>query len=215
MIQHVRHTGRRLKVRASQRLRLHFLSLARRVAGWRQSSGLSGGVVIGVTSVEPRAGTSVVAFNLAASLASICDGNVLFVETRFGKPGVSRKAPRPGFGLSEVIKGAEELEDCICQTNLDRLYVLGCGRESAADALRLPLESIASINHELCSTFDYVIYDLPLADEVSHCYPIARQLDGVLLVNTSINIDQERILRAMRHLQELSTPVIGLVLNKA
>lgn len=215
MIQNVRNTGRRLKVRFSERLRIHFLSLARRVAAWRQSSNFSeSGVVVGVTGVEASAGRSVVAFNLAASLANICGGDVLFVETEFGNRSVTRKMPRPGFGLSEVLTGDQSPANCICNTNIDRLFVMGCGRMKAREAVDLPIESLEAVAAELSNTFEYIIFDLPLADEMTHCFPLAESVDGILMV-TSTDIQEERIQRSVRRFNDMSKPVIGLVLNKA
>ena len=216
MIQNVRNTGRRLKVRYSDRLRVHFLSLARRVSAWRQSTSFSdSGAVIGVTSVEAKAGRSVVAFNLAASLANITSGDVLYIETQFGQPQVTRKMPRPAYGLSDVLLGEKTSADCIVQTNVERLFILGCGRIKARDAVELPVESLESLASELCDSFEYVIVDLPLADEMTHCFPMVQSVDGVLIVNSSGDIQEDRIQRSVRRFRDMAKPVIGLVLNKS
>ena len=215
MIQNVRETGKRLKVRTADRLRVHFLALGRRILSWQQSAGFRSdtGLSIGVTSSDKHAGRTVVAFNLAAALASLGNGPVLYVETQYSQTGFARKVPRPGNGLSEVLKGSQPVSACICNTNVSNLFVMSCGRIREQDAAELPVEALDSINPELGNTFDYIVYDLPVASDTDLCYPIAQRLDGVLIVNES-NVNEARLQRILNRLRDLQTSVIGIVLNK-
>lgn len=215
MIQNVRETGMRLKVRPAERLRVHFLALARRIQSWEQTSGLddASGISVGVTSTEHRTGCTMVSFNTAAALASLSHEPVLFVETQYSTSGFAKKVPRPGYGLSEVLDGSQNPAACVCQTNVDNLFVMSCGRVSGHRAMELPIEALASINPELCNTFRYVVFDLPVAEETNVCYPIVQHLDGVLIVNQP-SIDQSKIQRILKRVQGLDSTVIGLVLNK-
>ncbi len=215
MIQYVQNGGRRIRIRASQRLRAHFLGLARRLLDWQRSEQLPGTLSIGVLPAESRVGNSTVALNLAAALTSICSGNVLLVECNVGKPGLRRRLPRPGFGLAEVLKTTAAVGGCIHPTSLERLFFMGPGRVESSTAMELPFEAIASLNADVGESFDYLIYDLPVASEVSPCYPIVQHLDAAIIVAEANRIDQERIRRVTKRLEELQTPLLGMVLNKA
>jgi Mrp family chromosome partitioning ATPase len=215
MIQNIQHNGRPVHVHCSERLRVHFLALARRVAGWQRPDGIGGPMSIGVAPVHSRAGASTVAFNLAASLAGITRGNVLYVETSFGQTGGRFRIPRPGYGLSEVLQDLQTPTSCIHPTSVERLYFLGTGRINARGAMELPFEVIENLNAELSNSFEYILYDLPAATDVTHCFPIARQLDAALLVVGAKSVEENRIRRAARRFEEIRTPLIGLVLNKA
>ena len=215
MIHNVRNAGRCIKVRPSERLRVYFVSLARRVVSWKQAAGYSQstGVSIGVTGVEDKSGRSVVAFNLAASLASLGHGNVLFVETEYSSSGFSRKVPRPGFGLSELLAGSQSPSACICNTTEENLFVVSSGRVRGKGAMKLPVEALESITPELCNSFSYIIFDLPVANEMTLCFPILDHLDGGIIVNTP-NIHENQVQRVVKRIRDLNKPVIGLVLNK-
>ncbi len=215
MIQNVSSSGRRIRVRASERLRVHFLALARRVAAWHRPGASNGGVAIGIAGVEARAGVSTVALNLAASLAGISRGNVLLVDCGFDRTGVSRRAPRPGHGLGEVLSGDQAPSSCIHETSIDRLFVMTSGRIEGRAAIGLPFENTRNLNSDLADNFDYLIYDLPVANDMTHCYPIAQYLDALLLVADSTRINEEKINRAARRLEEMETALIGLALNKS
>jgi len=216
MIHNVQETGRKLRVRPTERLRVHFLALARRIVSWHKSDDCSvdSGVVIGVTSADRKVGRTIVSFNLASALATVGTGPVLFVETQHSPAGFSRKVPRPGHGLREVLQGDENPSGCICHTNVNNLFVMSCGRVRDKDAIELPVEALESINAELGSTFEYIIYDLPAADDTNLSFPMIQHMDGVLIVNES-NIQEGKILRVVRRIRDLNTKVIGLVLNKA
>lgn len=215
MIQNIENNGRQIRVRASERLRVHFLALARRLADWRRARESSGCLALGVAPIESRVGSSTVAFNLAASLATISTGNVLLIECAFGKPNISRRTPRPGKGLAEVLQGTETPPNCIFPTSIEQLYFMGTGLVDLADAMQLPFEAIRTLNAEIGDSFDYVIYDLPTANEVTACYPIVQQLDASIIVAEANVIDEDRINRVSKRYEELQTPLIGMVLNKS
>ncbi len=216
MIQSVQETGRKFRLRSSDRLRVHFLALARRITSWRRESmdlRSSDGVSIGITSLEEKVGRSVVALNLAAALASQGTTKVLLVETSFGSTSFGRKIPRPGHGLSDLVIGQQPLDGCICGSNIENLFVLPAGQVSATSALDLPFDSLTSVNSELNGSFDYVIYDLPVANETTLCFPIASQLDGILLVNLH-SVQELAAQRVLKRFKQLGTEIIGMVLNK-
>lgn len=217
MIQNTQGNTRKFRVRASDRLRVHFLSLARRVAEWRrpQSSSHSGTLSIGVASPEPRCGCSTVAFNLAAGLAGIAGGNVLYVEANFGKPNIARRIPRPAHGLSEILLGNSTLQGALLETSIDRLWLLGPGRARIHEVSDLSFNVLDNLNADLSDDFDYVIYDLPVASDSTNCFAIAAHLDAVLIVADANDVREDLINTANRRFESVGASVIGIVLNKA
>ena len=204
-------TKKPLKLTASKRLELHFLSLARQLVDWNRRG--TDRQTVGVTGSSPKVGASTVAFNLAASLARICSGKVLLVETDFGHPLASKKLPSPSHGLSDVLTLEVNPDDCIQPTTIERLSLMGCGSVAAADAMSISFEALDKLNDELRGTFDFVVYDLPAASDLTPCFSIANQLDGNLVICAADNVDQDRINRIKKRLSY--TTIIGLVLNGA
>lgn len=214
MIQNIQFSGRRIRLVASDRLRVHYLSLARRVAGLQRPGGDDGGTATGVATVEPRSGASTVALNLAAALTAVMPGNVLLIDASFRQSGSRQRVPRSGIGLGEVLLGKQTPASCILETSIERLYLLPCGRVEPREIPGLPFENARNLHAELGDRFSWFVYDLPVATDVTHCFPLVQQLDAALLVVDGNKINEEKIHRAARRLEEGGTPLIGLVLNK-
>jgi Mrp family chromosome partitioning ATPase len=214
MIQNVPPHNRRIPLRASERLRLHFLSLARRVAAWRTRTAPATGNAIGIASLETRSGGSTVALNLAAALAGISRGNVLLVDSSFSKGGPTRRTARPGPGYAESLASGQAPANCIAGTTIERLFLMPCGQVNPRSAIELPFENTRNLNCELADSFEWVVYDLPVVSDMTHFYPLAQCLDGIVLVADARRIPEEKIHRTARRLEELETPLIGLALNK-
>lgn len=200
--------------KSSQALRRHFLSLARQVVRWSQKLSLDS-VSVGVTCLDRRNGKSTVGFNLASALAKVVDHYVLFVESDFGNPYLVRKR-KPGSGLSDVLKGNVETRDAL--TRIDQepsLFLLGCGPAKEAESVELPLDNLKNVIVDQMSEFDYLVFDLPIADGLSACDSLATQMDGIILVVDAQDIDQKRIESFRNRMNRLGVEIIGLVINKA
>jgi Mrp family chromosome partitioning ATPase len=216
MIHNVRNAGRRIAVRPSRTLQPHFVALGRRVVAWKQAAGYpdASGVTIGVTSLEDKSGRSVVAFNLAAALAGRRRGKVLLVETESRAAGFSRRIPRPGYGLAEMLQGSQSPGACVWATSEENLYVMSAGQVHQKNAGEMPVEALESVTSELCNNFQYIIFDLPLANHMTLCFPVLAYLDGAIIVN-SPSIEENSMQRLVKRIREMNKSVIGLVLNKS
>lgn len=203
-------------VKASQALRRHFLSLGRQVVRWADKLTLDS-VCIGVTCLDRRIGTSTVSFNLAAAIGKVLENNVLYAEADFGNPFLFRKrGGKLPVGLSDVLKGDVESSSAIVQLEGEpHLSALGCGLTKERDSVELPLGNLKTVVADQLSHFDFVVFDLPIADGLTACDSVASQLDGVILVVESGDIDQRRIESFRNRMNRMNVEIIGLVINKA
>ena len=207
--------ARRKGVAPSTSLRPHFLSLARQVLHWSEDH-LQPPVSIGVTSLSTRAGRSTISFNLASALSSIRRNQVILVESDFGKPFVSRRLGNfRSPGLAEMLAGTSSESSPIIQTPVPDLFLLGCGQASARESLELPFELLPGLIQEQLAEFEFAIFDLPLASDLTCCSLVAPKLDGVILTLESGNIDQRRIARFKKQMELLNVKVVGVVMNKS
>ena len=205
--------ARRHGVSPSSHLRRHFVALARRVKHWSAPCGRP--AKIGVTALDRRVGKSTIAFNLASALTRIEGDHVLLVESDFGKHFVSRKlgfAGRPG--LSEIIVGGNDPQECIVPTSIDDLSVLGSGHISEQESLEMPFDLLGPILEKNFDQFGYLIFDLPVASDLTSCYSILPNLDGVMIAVEAGNIDRKVIGRAKNRLANMGIELIGLVINQ-
>lgn len=211
--------ARRKGVAPSSRLRRHFFALARQVRHWADSrpaheSGC--GTAIGITSLEPGAGKSTVSFNLASALTSLSRNRILLIESDFGKHFVSRRlgyARSPGLG--EMLLDVADVDETVFPTPMTDLSVMGGGRKSDQEALELPFDLLPQLMSEKLNEFGYLIFDLPLASQLSACHSITPHMDGVVLTVESNQINQRQIGRFRRQLESQGVEIIGIVLNKA
>ncbi len=205
--------ARRLGISPSVHLRRHFVALARRVKHF--AAPFARPAKIGVTSLDRRVGKSTIAFNLASALASIESDRVLLAEADFGKHFLSRRLGSGGSpGLSEIIAAAADPSECILSTPIDRLSVLGSGHISEQDSVEMPFDSLGTILDERFNNFGYLVFDLPVANELTSCFSILPHLDGVMLAVEANKIDRKQIARAKTRITNCGVELIGLVINR-
>jgi capsular exopolysaccharide synthesis family protein len=214
-----RQMARRRGVSPSQSLRPHFLALARQVSQWSQlqeEHRVGKGFAIGVTSLNKGAGKSTVSFNLAAALTTAARSKVMLVESDFGSPYVSRRMGlTKSSGFSEVLRCDAELKDSIHQTPVDNLAIIGCGRGSEQESIELPFDMVPSIIDEKTNDFGYLIFDLPIASNLTACHSLTPHLDGIILTVESNQLDQRAIQRFNQKVRQQGGDIIGVVINKA
>ena len=173
-------------------------------------------ISIGVTSLESKSGCSTISFNLAAALTSVARDKVLLVESDFGKQFLSRRLGNSRTpGLAELILGVAEMEECLLNTPLANLSVLGSGRKNDQDAVELPFEQLDHVMDEKLDHFGFVVFDLPVANHLTACYSIVPKLDGVILAVDANQIEQKRIDRFKKQLADLGVEILGVVVNKS
>ena len=210
-----RRGARRKGVAPSTSLRPHFVSLARQVSRWADNF-QKRPVSIGVTSLNAQAGRSTISFNLASALTSVNREKVLLVEADFGKHYITRRIGEArSTGLAEVLLGFAEPAEVVHETPLNNLQVIGCGRKSGQEALELPFDLLGNVMAEQFDEYGFTIYDLPVASDLTSCFSIASQLDGIILAVEANQIDQRHVNRFRRRLENVGVEILGVVINKS
>ena len=195
------------------RLRQYFLALARRVQEWNRCARQP--AKIGVTSIQRQASRSIVSFNLAAALTRIETSSILMIESDFGRHPMTRHlsiAGSPGFG--EVIIGTADPAQCIADTPIEQFSILPSGRVNEQESLELPFKRLPKLLESEFRRFGYLVFDLPVADDLTSCYSIVPQLDGIILVLESGALDRQQIEKAKQRIAACGTDLIGAVINR-
>jgi capsular exopolysaccharide synthesis family protein len=204
----------RLGILPSVNLRRHFVALARQVKQWAITRGRP--IKVGVTSLERKVGKSTIAFNLAASLSRVERDQVLLVEADFGKHFISRRLGSAGTsGLSDILLGQATASECIQRTPIDRLAVLGSGHINEVESVELPFDTMGTVLDQYCERFGYMIFDLPVASELTSCYSILPSIDGVIVVVEANKIDRRHVIRVKNRLTSCGVDILGMVINRA
>lgn len=165
-----------------------------------------------ITSAVPEDGKSLVAANLAISLATHTNLKVLLLEGDLHKPTLAKKlglAGRPG--LSECLSNAGTLEKSCYHLGNNDLWVLPSGRPQEHPLSLLQSAIFQRIFAVLSSAFDWILIDspplLPLADAGFW----AQQSDGILLIVRNAHTPRELLKRSLEMIDR--SKLIGVVFN--
>lgn len=189
-------------------LEKHYTALVRHVCAQRGETGLC----LGVTSCQREEGVSTVALNLAVAAARNSSGRVLLVDANLSHPALAARFGLPaGQGLTELLAGEAQPSQVLRATPIDSLWLLAPGQRQD---LREDRPELAACLRLLREQFWLTILDLPIADDLSPCVAVARQLDGVLLVVEAERTHRDLVRRAKARLERNQTRLLGVVFNK-
>jgi polysaccharide biosynthesis transport protein len=169
--------------------------------------------VIQVTSPLASEGKTTTAANLAVVLSQAGD-RVLLIDADLRKPRVHELFGLDGSaGLTNALLG--EAPGLRIRDLTDHLAVIPAGEIPPNPSEMLSSRRIGEILRTLASGFDYVIVDsaplLPVTDSVA----LSRSVDGVIVVTQAGRTTKKQVTNALDQLQQVSAPLLGLVLNKA
>ena len=165
-----------------------------------------------ITSTIPQEGKSMVAANLACTLARRTHQKTLLLDGDLRRPSVARlfglgKTP----GLSEWLQGERSPMTSIYHLEDAGLWVLPAGNSP-----RNPLEAMQSgrlsaLMDQLTSWFDWVIIDSPPVLPLADTSVWMRMADGVLLVARHGTSEREHLKRGIEALEP--TKLLGAIVN--
>ncbi len=168
-----------------------------------------------VTSAVPSEGKTLIAANLAISIAKGEDQHVLLLECDLRKPSLHHlfQFP-PACGLSEIIQGRASIEDCLIKTPIDKLTILPSTKEPPANPSEL-LESkrMSSIIREVSERYSdrFVIIDTPPIQATVDPKIISDQVEGIIFVVRHRYTSESDIKMAIDNLPR--EKILGTVLN--
>lgn len=171
---------------------------------------------LAVCSAKDGEGKTLVATNLAVSLALDVNQTVLLVDLDFRKPGIhERFGIQPDLGLNDYLLGDAELAACLFNPGIERLVILPTCAPIAGSSETLSSPKMAGLAHELKHRYPdrIVIYDLPPLLMTDDCLVFLRHVDACLLVIEDGATRKVDIERSVDHLSHFN--LIGTVLNKS
>jgi len=185
-----------------------FRQLRYRLEAWRARQ--PNGVLL-VTSAIPGEGKTLVATNLAESLA-LASARVLLIDADMRRPGVAESLSlEPLPGLTEVLKGELRWQDACRHLNPLGYDYLPAGTATEKAAELLHANALQQLLGEVSEEFDWVIIDsAPLAPFADSLY-LAAASRGVLLVARERFTPTDVLEKVLASLREF--PLIGMVLN--
>ncbi|MBQ2643287.1 MAG: CpsD/CapB family tyrosine-protein kinase [Eubacterium sp.] len=171
--------------------------------------------VISITSCVPNEGKSMVAFNLAVSMAD-SGKRVLFIDADLRKSVLigRYKINKAIKGLTQYLSGVEHLENIIYNTNISNMDVVLSGPVPPNPAELLSNKKFSNMLEEVKRVYDYVIIDTPPIGQVIDPAIVAQMTDGVIFLVSQANISYRYAQRQIEQLKRSGCRILGAVLNK-
>lgn len=173
--------------------------------GWR---------VLAITSPTLGSGKTVVAINLAISIAQQTQRTALLVDFDLRRPSVAKYLGLTAkVSLNDVLQGGSDVAEAMVNPGFERLVVLPALQPADRPSELLASPKVSGLLSELRDRYAdrVLVLDLPpvlAADDVMAVLP---QVDCVLLVIGSGTSSEKEIEEAQRRLSKV--PLVGVVLN--
>jgi capsular exopolysaccharide synthesis family protein len=167
-----------------------------------------------VTSTGPNEGKTVVASNLAISLAQTGQ-RVLLLDADMRRPRVHdmfRMAQAPG--LSEVTTHRAVASQVIARTSVPGLWILPAGSIPPNPSELVSSDVFSRFIRTLSQFFDWVIVDSPPVMAVTDAALLAHVVAGVLFVVAAEQANGSAASNALDQLDTAQARFLGAVLNK-
>ncbi len=175
--------------------------------GWR---------TLAITSPTPEAGKTVLAINLAMSIAHYTTKTALLVDFDLRRPKVGDYLDLPmDKSLNDLLAGQAQLQDVLVNPTLPRFVVLPTRKPVALSTEVLSSPLVGDLITDLRERYDsrIVIFDLPPLLSSDDAITVLPKFDCVLLVVANGMNSKKEIEDSLHHLATAN--LIGTVLNKA
>lgn len=169
--------------------------------------------VLVVTSSDQNSGKSLVSSNLALTFAQK-GKKTLLIDADMRNSSINKYFYVPSkFGLSSIIKQTDRVEELICTTKYDNLFVLPAGITPPNPADLLGSSYMEELILKLREEFDHIIIDTPPVLAVADAIVLSVYSDGIILVVRSGVTKKQNAKKTLRLLRQSSTPIVGSILN--
>ena len=170
-----------------------------------------------VTSPQPLDGKTMVASNLAISIAQGINEHVMIVDCDFRNPSVDRYLGlnTDQSGIREYLENGTSVAPYLVKTSIDKLTALPVGKAPPNPSELLSSEKMRLLVEELKNRYEdrYIIFDSPPAQFAAETTFLATMVDGLVLVVRSGKTSKNSILRAVENIGPNKTKIIGIVFN--
>ena len=167
-----------------------------------------------VTSPQPMDGKTMVATNLAITIAQGINEYVLLVDCDLRRPSLDKVLGLNAHaGISEYLRKETSVGPYLVKTPLDKLTLLPAGKPAPNSFELLSSEKAQRLIEELRSRYPdrYIIIDATPAQFTAETTFLASLVDGILLVVRAGKTARDSVLEAIENLDR--NKILGVVFN--
>ncbi len=167
-----------------------------------------------ITSTIPQEGKSMVAANLACTLAASSQQRILLLEGDVRRPALTQVLGIHGNpGLCEWLQGERSLMSSIYHLEGLGFWIMPAGIAPANPLELLQSGKLSSLLEQLGEWFDLIIIDSPPVLPMADTSVWMRQADGVLLVTRQGKTEKRQLKRGLEAIEHQK--LIGAILNSS
>ncbi|HEX2950828.1 MAG TPA: polysaccharide biosynthesis tyrosine autokinase, partial [Armatimonadota bacterium] len=171
--------------------------------------------LIMVTSAKAGEGKSTTVANLAATIA-MNGKRVLIIDCDMRHPSMHAIYDKDNSsGLSAVLLGQLNTQKAIQSTGIENIDLLPAGIAPANTPELLALPRMQTLLDEVSTRYDCVLFDSTPMLNLSDGTVLASLVEGVLVVVSSDQARSDDLQQALRSLEMIGTPILGLVYNRS
>ena len=167
-----------------------------------------------VTSTMAGEGKSLIAINLAITIAIDLHSHALLVDCDLRNPALTRFfGLQAEKGLSDYLLGAAGIPDLMIKSSVDKLSILSGGRIQENPVELIGSNKMKAFVQDLKSRYEdrYIILDSSPLLATTEPSVLAEMVDGILLVVKSGDTPRESIQQALKLIKK--EKILGVVLN--
>ncbi|OPY15913.1 MAG: Tyrosine-protein kinase YwqD [Syntrophus sp. PtaB.Bin138] len=167
-----------------------------------------------VTSTMAGEGKSLIAINLAITIAIDLHSHALLVDCDLRNPTLSRFfGLQSERGLSDYLLGEEDISDLLIKTSVDKLTILSGGNSQENPVELIGSNRMKAFVQDMTSRYDdrYIILDSSPLLATTEPSLLGEMVDGIILVVKSGETPRESIQQALKLVKK--EKILGVVLN--
>ena len=170
--------------------------------------------VIAITSCYENEGKTSISLYLGKSFAEL-DKKVLVVDADMRKSVILGRntTSKNAKGLSELLTGLANIEECIYDTQYKNLNIIFAGQYPPNPVELLSSSNFSEFINEMREKYDYVIVDLPPLGVVIDAAVVAPQCDGVALVISNDTVKYSAAQDVIAQLKTSKSKILGVIKN--
>lgn len=170
-----------------------------------------------LTSCTPNEGKSTVALRLSQALAED-EKRVVLIDADLrksvyiGRYGVTGEHQIKG--LSHYLSGQNELDDVICETDIENMHIIFAGPSAPNPTELVGNSYFEEMIESLKNQYDYIIIDTPPLGSVIDAAIITKVCDGTILVVENNVISRRFAQDVKKQLEITDCKILGVIINK-
>jgi capsular exopolysaccharide synthesis family protein len=166
-----------------------------------------------ITSPTSGEGKTTTCINLACTFAET-GAKVLIIDSDLRAPRLHKYFKLLNDkGLSNVLAGFNEVEDCIIKTERENLDCLTSGPIPPNPVELVSADGMRDLMDNLSQKYDYIFIDTPPLNIVTEALILSKYATGVMLVTRQKYTMYKMVERAINSLKFANARIIGFVMN--